>query len=342
MVTTTVEKTSASSDTAQTGPRRSAALRRTAIAGAAALAIWGAAASFYAVDVSEYAVVTRFGGVVRVVAEPGLHVAAPIDRVIRLERRTLFARIARSEYLTMDKKNIVVESLATWRIVDPVRFLAAVGARGVAEERLSEAVSSAIGSEFGHEPAAALISPDPAGTRYAAVTAAIRTHVDVVTRPAYGIEVVAVDLRRLSLPDQNQEHVFDRMKAERARIAKENRSSGELEAKRITARAEREKTVIEAEAASEARRLRAEADAVASRTYADAAARDPALYRFVRTLDAYERIIDDKTTLFLPGDAEVLRFLRFDPERGQGSASPADISSPRAASGGPPVPGDGR
>jgi membrane protease subunit HflC len=318
-------------------------LRRTAIVGAAALAICAASSSFYAVDVTQYGVVTRFGEVVRVVAEPGLRVAAPIDRVTRLDRRTLFSRIPRSEYLTMDKKNLVVESLATWRIVDPVRFLVTVGDRGIAEERLSEAVSSEIGSEFGREPAAALISPDPAGTRYAVVTAAIRSHVDAVTRPAYGIEIVAIDLRRLALPEQNRDHVFERMKAERAKIAKENRSSGELEAKRITARAEHEKTGIDTEAASEARRLRADADAVASRTYAAAAARDPGLYRFVRTLDAYEKIIDDKTTLFLPADTEALRLLRFDPARGQERTPPEeDGSSPHAASGAPQAAGDGR
>jgi modulator of FtsH protease HflC len=320
MTTTSAERAPMTSDVAVQPLRRSkAAFRRTMFTCAAVLGLWCTSVSFYAVDVTEYAVVTRFGRVVRVVDEPGLHVAAPTDRVARLDRRTLFSRAARSEYLTTDKKNIVVESLVVWRIVDPVRFLATVGARGTAEDRLSEAVSSEIGSVLGREPAAVLILPDPAGNRYAAAMATIESHVAASTRAAYGIELVGLGLRRLSLPEQNREHVFDRMKAERAKIAKENRSGGELEAKRITARADREKAGIEAEAAGEVGRIRAEADAAASRAYGEAFSRDPGFYRLVRTLDAYGKILDDKTTLFLPPDAEVLRLLSFDrPMSGMG------------------------
>jgi modulator of FtsH protease HflC len=319
-VTTSAERAPATSDVAvQPLHRSKAAFRRTLFTCAVALGLWCATASFYAVDVTDYAVVTRFGRVVRVVDEPGLHVAAPTDRITRLDHRTLFLRPARSEYLTTDKKNIVVESLVVWRIVDPVRFLATVGARGTAEARLSEAVSSEIGSVLGREPAAVLILPDPAGSQYAAATAMIESRVAASTRAAYGIELVGLGLRRLSLPEQNREHVFDRMKAERAKIAKENRSSGELEAKRITARADREKAGIEAEAAGEVGRIRAEADAAASRAYGEAFARDPGFYRLVRTLDAYGKFLDNKTTLFLPPDAEVLRLLRFDrPVSGMG------------------------
>ncbi|HXW28223.1 MAG TPA: SPFH domain-containing protein, partial [Xanthobacteraceae bacterium] len=93
---------------------------------AVAFAIFSA---IFTVDVTEYALVTRFGRVIRVVVEPGVHVTAPFDRIVRLDKRVLFLRLARSEYLTADKKNVVVESLATWRISDPQRFLAAFATR---------------------------------------------------------------------------------------------------------------------------------------------------------------------------------------------------------------------
>lgn len=288
-----------------------------------AFAVWALIAAFFTVDVTEYGLVTRFGRVVRVVEEPGLHVTAPFDRIVRLEKRDLFLRPARSEYLTTDKKNIVVESLATWRIADPERFLATLATRAAAEERLSDIVLAEIGAVMGQYPASALVSTDPAESRYRAMLSEIGRAVADFVRPAYGIDVVSVDLRRLSLPEQNREHVFDRMTAERAKIAKENRSAGELEAKKIIAEADHEKTRIEAEAAGQAERTSAEGDAKASGTYAEAFGQDPKFYEFLRTLRAYDKFLDDKTTLFLPADAEVLRMLRFDTQPAPGGPSPS-------------------
>jgi modulator of FtsH protease HflC len=286
--------------------RRTVAILALASAGVALMS------ALFTVDATEYGLVTRFGRVVRVVAEPGLHVTAPFDRIVRLDRRVLFSRPARSEYLTTDKKNVVVESLATWRIADPKRFLAAFATRPAAEARLADVVLAEIGSVMGRYPASVLISIDLSESRYQAILSEIGRRVADFAGPAYGIEVLGVDVLRLSLPEQNREHVFDRMKAERARIAKENRSAGELEAKKIVAEADHEKSGIDADAAGEAERIKAEGDAEASRTYAVAFGQDPRLYEFLRTLSAYDKVLDEKTTLFLPADAEVLRMLQFD------------------------------
>src|SRR5215469_532103 len=287
------------------------------------LAVWALVASFFTVDVTEYGLVTRFGRVVRVIEDPGLHLAAPFDRVVRLDKRVLYLRPPRSEYLTTDKKNIVVESLVTWRIVDPQRFVATVVTRGAAEERLSDIVLAEIGSVVGRYAASALIATNPAESRYRAILMEIGRGVADFARPTYGIEVVGVDLRRKSLPEQNREHVFDRMKAERAKIAKENRSAGELEAKKIVAEADHEKTRIDAEAAGRAEHTRAEGDAQASGIYAAAFGQDTKFYAFLRILRAYDKFLDDKTTLFLPADAELLRMLRFEAQPAPGTTSPA-------------------
>jgi modulator of FtsH protease HflC len=275
----------------------------------------------FVVDATESAVVTRFGRVVRVIAEPGLYFTLPFDSVARVDKRILLSRPARSEYLTTDKKNVVVESLASWRIADPQRFLSSFPTVASAQLHLADIILAEIGSVIGRYPASALIATDPSLTHYQAIVAEISQGVAAFAKSAYGIEVFSVDLAHLSLPEQNRDHVFDRMQAERAKMAKENRSAGELEAKKILAQAESEKSHLEAEAALTAERLKAEGDAEAARIYAAAFQQDPKFYYFLRSLRAYDKFLDDKTTVFLPADAEVLRMLRFD-------VQPAPVENP--------------
>jgi membrane protease subunit HflC len=309
-------------------------LRRSLPAVIVAGVAWAVASSLFTVDATEYGVVTRFGRVVRVVAEPGLYVTAPFDRVVRLDKRVLFSRPLRSEYLTVDKKNVVIEGLAIWRIADPERFVGAFTSEAAAEQILGDAISAAIGSVLGQYPASALISADPTESRYRPIISAIAHQVAVFARPAYGIDVISLDIRGLSLPESNRAHVFDRMTAERAKIAKENRSAGELQARKITADAEHERVRIEAEAAGAAARIKAEGDAEASRNYAAAFGQDAKFYQFLRTLQSYDKILDDKTMLFLPADAEVLRALRFEVQPPAGESTPS-TPAPVGAAGSP-------
>jgi modulator of FtsH protease HflC len=308
-------------------------LRRSLPALALAGGVWALASAVFTVDATEYGLVTRFGRVVRVVTAPGLYIAAPFDRVVRLDKRILFSRAASSEYLTIDKKNVVVESLATWRIADPERFLGTFPAQAAAEQPLGDLILAEIGAVLGQFPASALVSADPAESTYRPIISAIGRRVADFARPAYGIEVISIDIRRLSLPEQNRAHVFDRMTAERAKIAMENRSAGELEARKIAAEADHERVRIEVEAAGSASRIKAEGDAEASSTYAAAFRQDVKFYEFLRTLQAYDRILDDKTTVFLPADAEVLRMLHFEvqPTAGEplpGAAAPVGAAGP--------------
>jgi modulator of FtsH protease HflC len=265
------------------------------------------------VDVKDYGVVTRFGKVVRVVGEPGLHLKAPFEQVVRLDKRLTHSRPAPAEYLSVDKKNIVVESLATWHIADPERFLETLATRSNADLPLADVIVGEIGAVLGKYPASSLIAPDGNARRYRGIVTEIRDRVGDFARTAYGIEIVDVELLHLSLPEQNREHVFERMKAERGKMAKEYRTFGEFQSRRIVAEADRERTHIEAESYAQAQRLKAEGDAEASRIYASAFSQNPAFYKFLRTLQAYEKFLDESTTLFLPADAEVLRMLRPQP-----------------------------
>ncbi len=267
-------------------------------------------ASFSSVDVTEYGLITRFGAIVRVVAEPGLHLKAPFDRVVRLDKRLAFSQPAQAEYLTVDKRNVVVESLATWRIADPKRFRETLATRAGADVRLADAIVGEIGAVVGRYQASSLISASRATNRYQQIVAEVREDVARFVRPTYGIEIVDIDILRLSLPEQNRDHVFERMKAERGKIAKEYRSVGELEARKIIAQADRERSHIDTEAYAQAQRLKAEGDAEAARIYQTAFSQNPRFYKFLRTLRSYEKFLDENTTLFLPAEAEVFEMLR--------------------------------
>ena len=285
-------------------------LRVGVYAALAVLLAWSIYGTLFTVDVTESALVMRFGRVVRVASDPGLHVKAPFDEVLRLDRRMTFSRPAPAEYLTVDKHNVVVESLATWRIADPGRFVATVRTRANADVRLGDVMLGEIGSVLGTYPAAALIAPDGNPDRFRSVVTSIRNGVAQFARSAYGIEIVDVELVQITLPEQNRDHVFERMKAERGKMAKELRTAGEYKAKKIVAEADHERTHIEAEAYDQLQRIRAEGDAEATRLYAAAYGRNPSFYKFLRTLQAYEKLLDENTTVFLPADADVMRVLR--------------------------------
>jgi len=288
---------------------------------AIALLAWALLACFFAVDITEFGLVTRFGSVVRVVREPGLHIKAPFDTVVSVDRRLTFSRPGQAEYLTVDKKNIVAESLVTWRVADPERYLVTLATRSEADPRLADVMLGEVGSVLGTHPAASLIAPDGNSQRFRDIVGEIRERVAAYASTAYGIDVIDVELLRLSLPEQNRIPVFERMKAERGKMAKEYRTAGELQGRKIIAQADREKTHIESEAYSQAQRVKAEGDAEATRIYSAAFSRNPSFYKFLRTLQAYEKFMDENTTLFLPANSEVLRVLGPLPRQGAGSPS---------------------
>ena len=282
--------------------------RTLALAGAvvAALAIWSCS---IVIDVTEYGLVLRFGRVVRVVREPGLYFKGPLDTVVRLDRRLLAFRPVTAEFLSEDKKNLVIHSLVTWRITDPERFLVTTGDRPSAERRLSDLVMTKIGSAVGSHPSTALVSIEGDPSQFDQVVGQIVAVAREHAIAQYGIDLVDIRLRQLSLPEQNRANVFERMRAERGKIAIKYRSEGEREFKKVVAEADREKTRILAEAYREAGRTKGEGDAQAMRIYAEAFAKNPQLYKFRRTLQAYEKILGGNTTIFLPADAEVFRLL---------------------------------
>ena len=269
-----------------------------------------AVGSAIVVDTTEYAVVTRFGRPVRTYTAPGLRFRIPfVDQVVRLDARLLMTEPPAAEYLTLDKKNVVARTFLTWRVDDPLRYIQTVQLRDAAEARLAAVTSSEIGAAFGSVPFDALVSTDAAKMRLGAIIDQVEQRVRDTAAREYGVKLVSLRVERLAFPQQNEASVFQRMRAERQRIAKQFRSEGEEQSLRIRAEADRERARILAEADRKASEIRGQAEAEAARIYAEALAADPDFYRFVRTLEVYDKIIDKDTTVILPADSPLMKGL---------------------------------
>jgi membrane protease subunit HflC len=291
---------------------------RIRVAAIVAVLLLGLVSIPYVVDATEYAVRTRFGRPVEVVQSPGLHFKLPlVDEVTRLDARLLYFDPPTAEFLTEDKKNVVVSPFVVWRIEDPLRFLQKLYTRENAESRLSDLVASEMGTALGRLPFSGLVSAVEGEAHFAAASAAIAERVRKRASEDYGLRVADVGIRRLAFPDQNREAVYSRMRAERERIARRFRSEGEEEAIKIRAEADQERTKLLADAYRTSAELKGRGEAEAARVYADAVNRDPGLYRFLRTLESYDKVLDEKTTLVLPADAPLLRLLTAGPPGGR-------------------------
>ncbi|MFN3420732.1 MAG: protease modulator HflC [Armatimonadota bacterium] len=278
---------------------------------------------FFAVDETEWAVVVRFGRLVRTVGEAGLHLRLPIDSVRKFDKRLQIYNPPATEFLTGDKKNLLIDAFVVWSIDDPVKFWQSVGDVIGAEMRLHDLVWSQLAATLGNYELSHLVTvsdrelDNSEMTKLTELTETVRGQCREVARRLYGIDIIDVRIKRLNFPEQNKEAVFARMRAERERIAKRYLAEGEEIATRIRAEADRERERILAEAYREAERIRGEGDAIAARIYGQAFSRDPEFYKMLRTLDAYKKALDNKTTVVLSADSEFLRLLTQGRERKQ-------------------------
>ena len=263
------------------------------------------------VDETEHVVITQFGRPVAVHSDAGLYLKAPapFQRATRIDKRILFSPGQETELLTADKKNVLVSTYLSWRVADPLKYLAVLRTRGFAEARLQALVQSELGSALGELPFDALVPADADGDGLDQLERRVHDASSPVAATDFGIEVVSLGITRLSFPTQNLKSVFARMRAERERIARGYRSEGKAEAQKIRAEADRERADILATAEAEAARLRGEGEADAARTYAEAYGDHEDFYAFLRTLESYEKILNGNTTLVLPADSPFLELL---------------------------------
>ena len=265
----------------------------------------------FVVDETRMAIVTQFGRPVRVIETAGLNwkLPQPVQAVRLFDKRLLVYDPKPTEFLTNDKKNIVVDTFVAWRIAEPEKFLETVNDREGAEVRMADIVASEMGAALGRYPLHALISIHPDSMKVGEIMEGVAQGCRITAASSFGIEVADVRMKRFAFPEQNKQSVFDRMRAERERTAKKYRSEGEEEAIKIRATADKERQEILAAAYMEAEKIRGEGDAEAMRIYGAAYNTDPGFYEFVRTLESYRNFLDDKTTIVLSSDSDLLRLL---------------------------------
>jgi membrane protease subunit HflC len=265
--------------------------------------------TFYTTRETEFALITQFGRPVRTVVNAGLHLKWPLQSILRFDRRLRVYNPRPSEFLTRDKKNLVIENYVAWRIEDPDRFVKSVGDIASAEMRLHDIIWSGLSAALGTLDLESLVSASPDKVQAAAMLDMLTTHADLTALAQYGIRVVDVHVKRLNLPEQNKQSVFARMRAERERIAMQYRAEGEEQALVIRANADREKEAILSAAYKDAETIRGEGDAEATRIYGQAYSKNPRFYKLVRTLESYKKVLDDKTTIILNSDSALLKVL---------------------------------
>ena len=291
----------------------------------------------------EITVVQRFGKPVRVIKEPGLYwkLPAPIDQPRRLDARLAVIEPRPSEFLTADKKNVVLAEAICYRIVDPIVFIKTVRDVKGLELRLTDLMTSFTGMLLGQRDLDALVNVDAEQLAFdrlvGDLTVALRD-----ASAGMGIHVERVFVKQIMLPEQNKAALYKRMRAERNRIARRYAAEGEEEALLIRAEADLASRTILAEAEHEAEIIRGTAEAEAMRIYGDTYRGDLSFYRFVRSLDAYKKIFDQQTTIVLDENSPLLEALQpiGEPEvplepgpRAGGGYGPAETAGPADRSG---------
>lgn len=261
-------------------------------------------AVFFIVDEREQVVVTRLGEPKRIILNPGIRWKVPfIEQVHTFDDRLLFSDADPAPIYTMDKKNLIVDNFARWRIADPLKFLRSVQTIRGAQSRLDDIIYAAVREELGRRTLEEIVSGN---RREIMQRVTNRSRQDA---EELGVEIIDVRIKRADLPEENKKNVFDRMRAERSRQAKEYRAEGEEMALKIRAETDLEVTRLKSEAFQKSQLIRGEGDAEALRIYADAFQRDPRFYEFQRTLETYEKTLGESTVVVLPLSIEFFKYL---------------------------------
>ncbi len=267
-----------------------------------------ASSSLFVVKETERAVVLRFGKLASADVRPGLHIKLPFaDEVRKFEGRILTVDASPENFYTKQKKRLIVDSFAKWRIANVETYYRATGGNEqVAHSRLTARINDGLRNKFGTRTLHEVVS----GQRDELMHE-LTDELNARVNNSLGIEVVDIRVKRIDLPDEVSDSVFNRMAAERAKKAREYRAKGMEQAEKIRAQADREKVVIEAEAYRDGEKLRGEGDARAAAIYAGAYNQDAEFYAFVRSLEAYRESFSGKQDmLVVEPDGQFFRYLK--------------------------------
>ncbi len=271
------------------------------------LAAFLALDSVFVVDQREKVLVFQLGQIKRADSEPGLHFKLPLVQNVRaFDSRVLTLDADAEEYLTLEKKNVKVDFYVKWRIADVAQFYRATsGLESNALSRLSSIINQGLRDEFGNRTIRQAVS----GERNDIMRSMEANAAEKIAE--CGLDLVDVRIKRIDLPDDVSDSVYNRMRSERQRVASDFRARGAEEAEKIRAAAERERQVLLAEAYREAEELKGEGDAESAAIYANVYGQDTEFYNFYRSLDVYRTGFQDRTDiLVLEPDSELFRYFK--------------------------------
>lgn len=266
-------------------------------------------ANIYIVKESEYAVVRQFGEVVKFEREPGLKMKVPfIQSVTRLPKNQMTYEISEEEINTKDKKRIIIDNYAVWRITDPKLLISNAGTIEKVESRMEEFIYSVIRSELGRIEYTQIINEKNSsrGSINDQVTERVN---ELLAKDNYGIEVVDVRIRRIDLPKENEQAVFTNMISDRESIAQKYLSEGDAEKRRIEAQTDKKVQEMLATAKKDAALIQAEGEAEAAKIYNKSFSQDPEFYSLYRTLESYKKTVGEDTVIILPSTSPYAKIL---------------------------------
>ncbi|WP_442595409.1 protease modulator HflC [Neobacillus sp. D3-1R] len=263
----------------------------------------------FIVKEGEYRVIRQFGEVVRIEKSPGLSYKIPfIQSVTTLPKFQMTYDVQEAELNTKDKKRIIIDNYAIWRIEDPKKMIANARTVEKAESRMEEFIYSVVRAEFGQLNYDEIINDEKSsrGSLNDRVTEKVN---ELLSKDNYGIILVDVRMKRTDLPGENEQSVYTRMISERESKAQEYLSMGDAEKNRIVAETDREVKEMLAKAQADAEVIRAEGEGEAARVYNQSFSKDPSFYELYRTLESYKKTINEKSVIVLPSDSPYARLL---------------------------------
>ena len=275
--------------------------------GVAAILIFTMMSALFTVNQTQQALVLQFGEPKRIIQDPGLAIKMPFIQDVEYYEKRVLSLIPQDaeEVILADQKRILVDAFARFRIANPLLFYQTVRNEFGARARLESIIDSSVRRVLGSETLASILT----GKRND-INNNIRDEVEQSVT-SLGIEIIDVRLRRADYPESTSQNIFNRMKSEREREAKEFRATGEEEAQKIRADAEKTRTVIVAEAAREAQENRGRGDSEAIEIYAESFGQDPEFFSFYRSMEAYRKSIgESQTSMVLAPDSEFFKFFK--------------------------------
>ncbi|WP_391116358.1 protease modulator HflC [Psychrobacillus sp. L3] len=266
-------------------------------------------ANVYVVKEGDYKIIRQFGEVVDVKYKPGVYMKIPfVQSVTTIPKYQMNYKLSEKEINTKDKRRIIIDNYAVWRVVDPKQMIKSAGSLVGASSRMEEFIYSVVRSELGQLEYNDIINDENSsrGSLNDKITAEVNNH---LLKDKYGIEVVDVRIKRIDLPEENEQSVYNEMISERQKIAQKFLSTGDADKRRIEAETDRKVKEMLATAKKEAAIIEAEGEAEAAKIYNLSFSKDPEFYSLYRTLESYKRTIGPDTMIIIPSASPYARIL---------------------------------